>query len=55
MHFSDDSGFNLLLDFDEYFEIVIITLCHQDLKYPGKLLEAELEMQTFSGRSLLLI
>ena len=29
-----DSGFNLLLDFDEYFEFIIIALGHQNLKYP---------------------
>ena len=50
-----DSICYLLFDFDEYFEIVIITLGQRDLKFPGKLIEAELEMKTFSGRSLLLI
>ena len=29
-----DSGFNLLLDFDEYFEFIIIAFGHQNLKYP---------------------
>ena len=31
-----DSGLNLLLDFDEYYEFIIIALGHQNLKYPWK-------------------
>ena len=48
MHFSYHPGLNRLLDFDEYFEIVISALGQQEWKNPWKLVDAELEMKTFS-------